>query len=289
VLKIGVAYPTTEVAGDPDAIRKFIKAAEALGYEHLMAFDHVDKCPPEGREPPLTGPYTEKHSFHDPFVLFGFASAVTGKLEFVTGVLVLPQRQTALVAQQAADVDLLSRERLRLGVGIGWNHVEYQALGQDFRTRARRVEEQVGLLRQLWTTPLVTFEGRFDRIDRAGINPRPRRSIPIWMGGHSEPAYERGARLGDGFVFAAPGAGAVQAMGRVKHHLDMLGRSDKNFGSELLALFARDQSEAADHLKMWRDAGGSHGCVSSMDKGLGNDIDAHIDYIADVKRRLDSG
>jgi probable F420-dependent oxidoreductase len=286
---IGVCYPTTEVAGDPDAVRKFVKAAEELGYAHMMSYDHVVKAPHEGREPKLSGPYTEKHSFHDPFVLFGFAAAVTDRLGFVTGVLILPQRQTALVAQQAADVDLLSRERLRLGVGIGWNYVEYDALGQDFRTRARRVEEQIGLLRQLWTVPVVSFQGRFDRIDRAGINPRPRRQIPLWLGGHSEQAYERGARLGDGFIFAADGAGAVEAWGRVRHHLGILGRGEDDFGRELLAIFARDSQEAADHLKMWRDAGGTHGCVPSMDKGLGSSIEAHIDYVAKVKRLVDAG
>jgi probable F420-dependent oxidoreductase len=288
-MKIGLTYPTTEVAGDPDAIRKFVRAAGELGYGHIMAYDHVVKAPHDGREPKLIGPYTEKHTFHDPFVLFGFAAALPGALHFVTGVLVLPQRQTALVAQQAADVDLLSRERLRLGVGIGWNHVEYAALGQDFRTRAKRIEEQIGLLRELWTVPVVSFEGRFDRIDRAGINPRPRRQIPIWLGGYSEPAYERGARLGDGFIFAAAGADAVAAWARVKHHMDAIGRPEAGFGRELLAIFARNPQEAADDLKRWRDAGGTHGCVPSMDKGLGNDIDAHIDYLARVKQLLDAG
>ena len=288
-MKIGVSYPTTEVAGDPDAIRKFVGAAEELGYAHIMAYDHVLKATHAGREPKLTGPYTEKHSFHDPFVLFGFAAALSSTLEFVTGVLVLPQRQTALVAQQAADVDLLSRERLRLGVGIGWNYVEYQALGQDFRTRAKRIDEQIGLLRELWTVPVVNFAGRFDRIDRAGINPRPRRQIPVWIGGYTEPAYDRGARLGDGFIFAATGVSAIEGWARVKHHLTALGRSESGYGRELLAQFARTPQEAAEHLKMWRDAGGTHGCVPSTDKGLGNDIDAHIEYAAKVKRLWDGG
>jgi probable F420-dependent oxidoreductase len=288
-MKIGAAYPTSEVAGDPEAMKKFIDAAVALGYGHIMAYDHVVKCPLENREPKLTGPYTEKHAFHDPFVLFGHAAALTDKLEFVTGVLVLPQRQTALVAQQSADVDLLSRERLRLGVGIGWNYVEYEALGQDFRTRAKRLEEQIGLLRELWTVPIVTFEGRFDRIDRAGINPRPRRRIPIWVGGYSEPAYERGARLGDGFIFAAEGDVAVRAWARVKHHLAALGKSAEGYGRELLAIFARGPQEAGDTLKIWRDAAGTHGCVQSADQGLGHNIDAHIDYLAEVKRILDAG
>lgn len=288
-IQIGVAYPTTEVAGDPDAIRKFCLAVEDMGYTHLMAYDHVVKCPHEGREPKLTGPYTDRDTFHDPFVLFGFAAAITTKLQFSTGVLVLPQRQTVLVAQQAADVDLLSRERLRLGVGIGWNYVEFEALGQNFKTRARRVEEQVEYLRKLWTTPILTFQGEFDRIDRAGINPRPRRQIPLWIGGHSEVAYERGARIGDGFVFAASGEGAVEAWGRVQHHLRALGRDEAEFGRELLALFARNKQETVDHLKRWRDAGGTHAGVPSMNKGLGGDIDAHIDYVADVKRMLDEG
>jgi probable F420-dependent oxidoreductase len=288
-MEVGVAYPTTEAAGDPDAVRRFIRAAETLGYSHLMAYDHVVKCSPEGREPKLNGPYTEKHTFHDPLVLFGFAAALTDKLGFVTGVMVLPQRQTALVAQQTADVDLLSRERLRLGVGIGWNYVEFQALGQDFRTRATRLEEQVDLLRKLWTMPEVSFEGRFHTIDRACINPRPRRQIPIWIGGYSEPAYERGARIGDGFVFAAPGTGAVEAWSRVRHHLGIAGRSEQEFGRELLTIFARDAEETSRDLKIWRDAGGTHGCVHSMDKGFGANIDAHIDYIARVRKLLDAG
>lgn len=288
-MRIGVAYPTTEVAGDPDAVRKFVRAADEFGYTHLMAYDHVLKTPHAGREPALTGPYTEKDSFHDPFVLFGFAAALSDKLEFVTGVMVLPQRQTVLVAQQAADVDLLSRERLRLGVGIGWNYVEYEALGQNFKTRARRLEEQCGLLRELWTNPIVSFEGRFDRIDRGGINPRPRRAIPLWIGGHSEPAYERGARIGDGFVFAANGSDAVQALARVRHHVSGLGREVDGLGSELLAIFARTPQEAADDLRAFREAGGTHGCVPSMGKGLGPDIDAHIDYLAEAKRILDAG
>jgi probable F420-dependent oxidoreductase len=288
-MKLGASYPSTEVAGDPDAIKKFVNALTALGYEHMMAYDHVVKCPQEGREPKLVGPYTEKHTFHDPFVLFGFAAALTDTLDFVTGVLVLPQRQTALVAQQSADVDLLSRERLRLGVGIGWNYVEYEALGQDFRSRAKRLEEQIGLLRELWSTPVVSFQGRFDRIDRAGINPRPRRQIPIWVGGYSEPAYERGARLGEGFIFAAPADAAAEALGRVHHHLGELGRSRDGFGLELLAIFARGVRQAAETMKRWRDAGGTHGCIQSLDQGLGPDIDAHIEYLAEAKRIVDAG
>jgi probable F420-dependent oxidoreductase len=287
-MKIGVAYPQTEVAGDPDAIRRFIRAAEQLGFDYLLAYDHVVKASHD-REPKLDGPYTEKDSFHDPFVLFGFAAAVTDKLEFSTGVLILPQRQTALVAQQSADVDLLSRERLRLCVGIGWNYVEYDALGQDFHTRGKRIDEQIGLLRQLWSQPLVTFQGRFDRIDRAGINPRPRRQIPIWIGGWKEPAFERAGRLGDGFIFAANASIGLEGWERVKHHLRTAGRSEAGFGLELLTILANNAQVASDQLKAWRDAGGTHGCAPSMGKGLGGNIDAHIDYIAQVRRLYDGG
>ena len=288
-MQLGAFYPTTEVAGDPDAIRKFIRAIDSLGYRHMMHPDHVVKAVHEGRDPPLTGPYSEKHSFHDPFVLLAFAAAVSDTLELVTGIVVLPQRQTALVAQQAADVDLLSRERLRLGVGIGWNYVEYEALGQNFRTRARRIEEQIALLRQLWTVPVVSFEGKFDRIDRAGINPRPRRLIPIWLSGHTEAAFERGARLGDGFIFVAKGPEAVTAWDSVRQRLSALGRDSAGFGRDLLALFARNPQEAADHLKIWRDSGGTHGTVVSAQKGLGDDVDAHIEYMAEAKRIFDAG
>lgn len=288
MMKIGVKYPTREVPCDPDVLRKFCAAAEELGFEHLLLPDHVVKCPHEGRDPKLNGPYTEKDSFDDPFVTFAFAAGIT-KLEFVTGVLILPQRQTVLVAQQAANLDLLSKQRLRLGVGIGWNYVEYDALGQDFKTRAKRLEEQIGFLRQLWTTPVLTFEGRFDRIDRAGINPLPKRQIPLWIGGHSEVAYERGARLGDGFVFAATGQIGVEALERVRHHLRELGRDEKTYGSELLTLFAKDPQEAADDLRTFRDAGGTHGSVRTTDKGLGKDIDAHIDYMARTKQLYDKG
>ena len=287
-MKLGVKYPTREVPGNPVALRKFCKAAEDLGFTHLLLPDHVVKCPHEGREPPLNGPYTEKDSFDDPFVTFGFVAGIS-TLELVTGVLILPQRQTVLVAQQAANVDLLSQQRLRLGVGIGWNYVEYDALGQNFKTRARRFEEQIGFLRQLWETPVLSFEGQFDRIDRAGINPLPKRQIPLWIGGHSEVAYERGARLGDGFVFAGTGQIGVDALERVRHHLRTLGRDENAFGMELLALFAANQQEAADHLRQFRDAGGTYGSIRTTDKGLGGDIDAHIDFMAETKRLYDKG
>jgi probable F420-dependent oxidoreductase len=181
-MQIGVVYPQIELGGDPEAVRRIGRATEALGFDHLLAYDHVLGAVHEDRIPPLVGPYTERDPFHDPLVMFAHLAAVTERIGFVTGILVLPQRQTALVARQAADVDLLSGGRLRLGVGIGWNHIEYQALGEDFGTRGAREEEQIALLRRLWTEPVVDFSGRFDRIDRAAITPKPTRPIPIWLG-----------------------------------------------------------------------------------------------------------
>src|ERR1700719_2430165 len=200
-MQIGVVYPQIELHGDPSAVRLIGRAVEDLGFDHLLAYDHVLGAVHTDRRPQLTGPYTEHDPFHDPLVMFANLAGITERIGFTTGILILPQRQTALVARQAADVDLFSGGRLRLGVGVGWNPVEYEALGQDFHTRGARQEEQIGLLRRLFTESIVDFSGRFDRIDRASLLPKPTRSIPIWLGGSGEKAFDRAARLGDGFIF----------------------------------------------------------------------------------------
>src|SRR4051794_950572 len=204
-MKIGVVYPQIELGGDPDAVGRIGRAVEDLGFDHLEAYDHVLGAVHADRAPQLSGPYTEHDPFHDPFVMFAYLAGVTERIGLATGVLILPQRQTALVARQAADVDLLSGGRLRLGVGVGWNHVEYEALGQEFRTRGVRQEEQIQLLRRLFTEPVVDFSGRFDRVDRAALVPKPARPVPIWLGGSSEKAFDRAARLADGFIFIGGG------------------------------------------------------------------------------------
>jgi probable F420-dependent oxidoreductase len=186
-MKLGVVYPQTELGGDPDAVLRIGLATEELGFSHLLFYDHVVGAVHEDREPPLRGPYTDDDPFHDPFVALGYLAGMTKRIDLVTGVLILPQRQTVLVARQATDVDLLSGGRLRLGVGTGWNHVEFEALGQDFSSRGRRLDEQIEFLRELWTKPLLTRRGEFDTIDRAAINPRPNRVIPVWIGGFAEP------------------------------------------------------------------------------------------------------
>jgi probable F420-dependent oxidoreductase len=289
-MQIGVVYPQTELRGDPVAVRRIGKAVEDLGFDHLLAYDHVLGAVHADRTPPLTGPYTEQDPFHDPFVMFAYLAGITERIGFATGILILPQRQTALVARQAADVDLLSGGRLRLGVGVGWNSVEYEALGQDFHTRGARQEEQIQLLRRLFTEPLVDFAGRFDRIDRAALVPKPARSIPIWLGGYGEAAFERAARVADGFMFVG-GRGVEQAVDKwtaLRDRVRDLGRPVDDFGADyLIAPGASGVADLPAQVDAWREAGGTHVSVVTMGLGL-DSIDAHIDYIASVAAALSS-
>lgn len=287
-MKIGVVYPQIELGGDPSAVRRIGRAVEELGFDHLLAYDHVLGAVHADRTPPLTGPYTENDPFHDPLVMFAYLAGITERIHFATGVLILPQRQTALVARQAADVDLLSGGRLRLGVGVGWNHVEYQALGQDFHRRGARQEEQIGLLRRLFTEPVVDFSGRFDRVDRAALIPRPRRSIPIWLGGGGEAAFDRAARLADGFMLS--GGDLDRALGvwkGLRARVSDLGRSLEDFGGDYVArpLGGKDVSGLAAEVDAWREAGGTHVSVITMGQGL-DTADGHIDYLASVAAAL---
>jgi probable F420-dependent oxidoreductase len=286
-VQIGVVYPQTELHGDPSAVRRIGRAVEDLGFDHLLTYDHVLGAVHADRTPPLTGPCTEHDPFHDPLVMFAHLAAITERIGFATGVLVLPQRQTALVARQAADVDLLSGGRLRLGVGVGWNHVEYEALGQDFRTRGARQQEQIELLRRLFTEPVVDFSGRFHRVERAALVPKPARPIPIWLGGSGDAAFERAARLADGFIFfSADGiAHAVDAWNRLRDRVESLGRLVDEFGAEYVALPRDGVSDLTVQIDAWRDAGGTH--VSVVTMGLGFDsVEDHIDYLASVAHAL---
>lgn len=286
-MKFGVVYPQNETHGDPSAVRDIGLAIESLGYDSVLFYDHVVGADHADREPALWGPYTEEHSFHDPFVAFGYLAAITSRIELATGVLILPQRQTVLAAQQAADADLLSGGRLRIGVGTGWNWVEYDALNQDFSTRGKRLDEQIVLMRELWAKPLVTFDGQFHQLERCCINPRPKRSIPIWIGGFSEPAFSRAARLGDGFTFAGDLDEAIGGMARVRELLAANGRSDEDFGFEYTLTRARDAASVVEGAERWQAAGGRG--VSVLTQKIGFDsVAGHIDYLAQVKQALDS-
>jgi len=286
-MRIGAVYPQIETHGDPEALRAIGLAVEALGYDSLLFYDHVVGAEHADREPPLWGPYTERDPFHDPFVAFGYLAGITSRIELATGVLILPQRQTVLVAQQAADADLLSHGRVRLGVGTGWNWVEYDALGVDFAGRGARLDEQITLLRRLWADPLVTFEGRFHRLERCCINPRPARTIPIWIGGFSEPAFRRAAAMGDGFTFAGDPGEAIAGLTRVRELLARAGRSDVGFGTELILTRARTVEQVVESAARWQEAGGTAVAVVTMKSGF-DSPQAHIDHLARCKDALDA-
>jgi probable F420-dependent oxidoreductase len=269
-MKIGVVFPQTEFGNDPVAIRDFAQTAESLGYTHILAYDHVLGANPE-RTSPLTGPYTYRDPFHELFVLFGYMAAVTERIEFTTGILILPQRQTALVAKQAATLDVLSNGRLRLGVGIGWNWVEYEALGQDFGTRGRRSEEQVELLRQLWTRPLVTYSGQWDAIPDAGLNPLPiQQPIPIWFGGHADAVLRRVATMGEGWMpNFLKAADAQPSIDKITAYLAEAGRSWDQIGMEPRLKYGDgDRAKWTTLMAEWREAGATHLSINSMGCGF---------------------
>jgi probable F420-dependent oxidoreductase len=284
-MKVGVVFPQTEIGNDALALRDYAQAAEQLGYNHVLVFDHVLGAEPSRFEGRFRPPYTHNTPFHEPFVLFGFLAAVTSALELVTGILILPQRQTALVAKQAAAVDVLTRGRLRLGVGIGWNHVEYEALGQNFRNRGRRIEEQIQLMRRLWTEELVDFDGTWDSVHQAGINPLPvQRPIPVWMGGMAEPVLKRAARIAGGwFPQFRPGPDATATVERVRGYVAAAGRKQEDFGIEgRISMFNTDRDQWADALDGWRAMGASHVSLNTMNAGL-ESPQQHIDAIRAFK------
>ncbi len=278
-MQLGVVFPQTEIGNDPAAIRDYAQAAEGAGYEHLLAFDHVlgaERDRPGG----FQGPYDHETSFHEPFVLFGYLAALTERLELVTGIVILPQRQTALVAKQAAQLHVLSGGRLRLGVAVGWNAVEYEGLGENFHNRGRRIEEQISLLRALWSQPIVSFEGDYHRITKAGINPRPPGdSIPIWMGGMSDAVIERTGRLADGWFpqYRDP-AELPAGIERVRAAAREAGRDPDAIAIESrIAMGGADVSEAVELAHRFEEAGATHLSVNTMSAGFtspGQHVDA---------------
>lgn len=288
-MKYGVVFPQTEFGNDRSAIKDYAQTAEDLGYDYLLVYDHVLGAHPN-REPKLTGPYTHAHPFHEPMVFFGFLAAITERMELVTGILILPQRQTALVAKQTAEVDVLSGGRLRLGIGIGWNYVEYAALGEDFHTRGRRVEEQIEILRKLWTQPLVTHKSAQHVIDNAGISPMPiQQPIPIWFGGAAEAVLKRAARLGDGWMPAGrqPDDQVKVHINRLHEYLEESGRDPKSFGIDpWISIAGLDKDEWRRRVEAWRGLGASHVAVDTMRAGF-TSPQAHIDVIRSFRDVLD--
>jgi probable F420-dependent oxidoreductase len=272
-MKIGVVFPQTEIGQDPAAIRDYAQAVESMGYTHMLAFDSVVGANPD-RPGGWDSPYTYQHAFHEPFALFAFCAAVTRRIELVTGVLILPQRQTTLVAKQAAEVDVLSGGRLRLGIGVGWNPVEFEALGENIHTRGKRIEEQLEVMRLLWTRELVAYEGQWHRVPDAGIKPLPvQQPIPVWMGGESEVVLRRAARLADGWITLQtfrPGPAAQHTVDRLHGLVREAGRDPVTFGIEgRVALAQVPPQERAKEMAAWRAMRGiTHLCVNTMGLGL---------------------
>ena len=290
-MKTGAVFPQTEIGADPAAVRDYVQAVEELGYSHMMVYDHVLGAD-TSHHANWQGSYTSESMFHEPFVLFGYLAGITTTIELVTAVLILGQRQTALVAKQAAEVDLLTGGRLRLGVGVGWNHVEYEALNQEFSNRGQRYAEQIRLLREFWTQEVVEFEGRYHKVDYAGVNPQPvQRPIPIWMGagGRADPVptdrvLRRVARLADGwFPQMQPGDDARATVERLKVFAKEAGRDAATIEMEPRINLGDGDSEFwQEQAEVWEDMGATHISVNTMRAGLNTPQD-HINAIQQFK------
>lgn len=279
-MRIGVVFPQTDIGADVGAVRAYAEQVEGLGFSHLLAYDHV-----VGADPNIhvgwNGPYDLHSTFHEPLVMFGYLAAVTTSLELVTGIVILPQRQAVLVAKQAAEVDLLSRGRLRLGVGLGWNAVEYEALGQDFSTRGRRCEEQVDLMRRLWTEETVTYRGRWHHVTGAGLAPLPlQRPIPVWFGVSSPRAYRRAGRLADGwFPMVGPGPQLDEALRLLRQAATEAGRDPARIAMEGRVSWRGSPEQLVDDMRRWAAAGASHVSINTMGAGLAS-VDDHLAVLA---------
>lgn len=277
-MRFGATFPQREIGNDPAVIRRYAEVTRDSGLAYLLAYDHVLGADTANR-PGWTGSYTLEDAFHEIFVLLGYLAACAPGLELVTGVVILPQRQTALVAKQAAEVDVLTGGRLRLGVGIGWNAVEYEALGERFATRGRRVEEQIALMRRLWTEPAVTFAGNEHTVTEAGLNPMPvQRPIPVWIGGMSEPAVARTARIADGWMPLGTAAAVADRVGDLRRRVAEAGRRPEEVGIDA-RISLRETPEAGwpAEIEAWRELGATHLAIETM--GLGLTPDEHVGVV----------
>lgn len=284
-LTLGAVLPTNEIHNDPSAIRDYAQAVEGMGFDHLLIYDHVLGADPSVHR--MTGPYTDEHPFHEVFVTLGFIAACTRNLGLATCVLVLPQRQTTLVAKQAAQLAVLSDNRFRLGVGSGWNHVEYEALNENFRNRGRRQEEQIELMRALWTNHLVDFEGEFHTVKAAGIEPRPNEPIQVWFGGGHDLQLRRTAAIGDGwFPVGPPNPDSAVMVETLRGYLADNGRDPDSFPMEPQAQFRGGNPELwVSHAQSWVDLGATAISIATMNAGL-PDIDAHIEAVRQYKEAV---
>ena len=276
-MRLAVQYPADVLGSDPATLRGFAVAAEAAGYARLVLPEHVLGADPD-RPGGWSGPYTHEHHWPEPFPTFGYLAAVTERLELMTGVLILPQRQTVLVAKQAAQVDVLSGGRIVLGVGTGWNAVEYHGLGQDFATRGRRLEEQIGLMRRLWTELIVTFEGEFDQVDRAGINPLPTRSIPVWMGGRGPRVLDRIGRIGDGwFPLLLRPSETAEGLARIHEAAAAAGRDPATIGLMCMVTETGNLPKQVEMAGRYREVGATDLVLSVQSDPSLTTLDQHVE------------
>lgn len=282
-MRYGAVFPTNEIGNDPAQIRAWAQATEEMGFHHAIAFDHVLGADPD-RPGGWQGPYTIDHPFHEPLVLFAYLSAVTTRLEFMSGVIILPQRQAVLVAKQAAQVDVLSGGRLRLGVGLGWNAVEYDALGESFRNRGSRIEEQIDVMRALWTRKRVDFSGRWHRVDAAGINPMPlQQPIPVWFGAVADAALDRIGRIGDGWYALAPPDRVAAGIERVRASAEAAGRDPSTLGLEGMIFAAQGNADAWPGIaEDWRALGATHLSCHTMNAGY-TTLEQHLEALRRFK------
>lgn len=294
-MKIGAMFPTNDLSADPAAIRDFAQGIEGMGFDYLITTDHVLQVDPKG-DPNIFAPYTVEDAFHEPFVLFGFLAACTQKIELGTAILILPQRQTALVAKQAAEADFLSGGRLRLGIGIGWQEMEFTALGENWSNRGKRSEEQIELMRALWTNRLVEYKGAYHEVPESGLNPLPvQRPIPIWIGGMADAVAERVGRIGDGWIPAGPPELLKPQLDIIHEAAEKAGRDPKSIGIEAITGLQSPapgapritMDEAIAHSKNWKDAGASHFSFNTQGIGL-ESADDHLALLKDYKERIDA-
>ena len=275
-LDYGAVLPHNEIGTDVGAIKAYLQGVEDLGFTHLLAYDHVLGAD-RSRHAGFNGPYDKDVSFHEPLTFFAFAAGVTTSLDLVSTVLILPQRQAALVAKQAAEVAILSDNRLRLGVGTGWNTVEYEALGVPFERRGAREAEQIELMRRLWTEDVVDFDGEFHTVTAASISPRPTRPVPVWFGGSAPAVLKRCARLGDGWM---PLGGANdksrESLDLIRSERAALGLSMDGFGIQAQAQYAGGSPERwQSHASKWAEIGATHMAIATHNAGP-TDVDGHL-------------
>ena len=278
-MEIGAVFPHNEIGTDPQAIKDYAQGVEELGVTHLLIYDHVlgaDRDRPGGFE----GPYDKDIAFHEPFTTFAFIAAVTQKLDMITTVMILPQRQTVLVAKQAAELAILSNNRFKLGIGVGWNAVEYVGLNENFHDRGKRQAEQVELMRLLWESEVLEYKGNYHQIDKASINPRPSLPVPIWFGGGAPKLIQRCAELGDAWIpLMGPNDKAKAMLDEIREKRAAKGLSWEDFGVQAQAQYAGGNPELwAKHATKWRDLGASHLAIATHNAGQ-TDVQGHLKRI----------